>query len=106
MKHASPSATALDVQAPALFDTHPAQAQRAGECLQQHPDGLTYDELKTCAHLASASKVVSYMVKVAGFELAKFRAPGLDQFGIYRKGVTRVKLVRWPAPEAQKELPL
>jgi prophage regulatory protein len=106
MKPQASPAAAPGVQAPALFDTHAAQAQRAGECLQHNPEGLTYDELKACARLASPTKVVSYMEREAGFVLAKIRAPRRDEFGVYRKGVTRVKLIRWPTPKAQKELPL
>jgi hypothetical protein len=87
-------------------DSRRAQAERAADFMEAHPEGVTPTELETACDLGSVTKVISEMVHRLGYRIARTWRRVPCRFG----GATRRRrvylLVSRPTPPRQLALPL
>lgn len=95
------------MKAPALIDTREAQAERAADYMERHPEGATLAEIDAAADLGSPTKVLSAMRRELGYGIA--RGPGRWVHCARGRGCRHVAtyvLTHRPAPVAQLSLSL
>lgn len=95
------------MKAPALIDTREAQAKRAADYMERHPEGSTLAEIDAAADLGSPTKVLSAMRHELDYGVK--RGPSrwvLCARGRGRRHVATYVLTHRPAPPAQLSLSL
>jgi hypothetical protein len=87
-------------------DSRPAQAERAADFMEAHPEGVTAAELEAACDLGSVTKVLSEMVRRLGYRIARTwrRVPCRYSRATRRRRV--YLLVSRPTPPRQLALPL
>ncbi|NJS35894.1 MAG: hypothetical protein HC765_04745 [Brachymonas sp.] len=72
MHHPEQSSTQVPVQPSAPpFDRREAQAVRAADYMEQHPEGVTVPQLQNAIDPGSASKLLSVMEKDMGYRFKR-----------------------------------
>ena len=90
----------------APLDTRKAQAMRAADYMEAHPEGVTATELKAACDLGSETKVLSAMWRELGYGIRREKRRVPCVAGTKARRVRVYFLVIRPAPEAQLPLDL
>ncbi len=89
------------------LDTRAAQAERAADFMQRHPEGATLAELDSACDLGSASKVIADMRGPLGYGIRRGWRPVPCAFGTAPTRRRRTyTLTHRPALARQLALPL
>lgn len=90
-----------------IRDDRPAQAERAADYMQRHPEGSTLAEIDEAADLGSATKVLSDMRRSLGYGIARGPSRPVPCAGGTRiRWVPTFILTHRPASPRQLTLPL